>query len=207
MQFVPLHVYSGYSFLRSGLSIAKIVGMAKKNGYSTVGLSDFETLSGYPEFYHTLEKYETKPVFGLDVVIDDVLYSLFLHNEAGDRNLIKIAYEKSKGTLNRLFLLKHQEGLSVVLPSESSPIYDLYKTDVKQLISWLRYQSTGIERFYLGVPYMPSEQGFVEFLRKLCEKYPYEKVAFPHFLYARKNDAIVPRLCHLLFQNRGGRVG
>ena len=44
MRFVPLHLYSGYSFLRSGLSIHKILLNAKKAGYSQVGLSDFETL-------------------------------------------------------------------------------------------------------------------------------------------------------------------
>ena len=55
MRFVPLHLYSGYSFLRSGLSIHKILLSAKKAGYSQVGLSDFETLSGYPEFYHAFE--------------------------------------------------------------------------------------------------------------------------------------------------------
>ncbi|MBP5092344.1 MAG: PHP domain-containing protein, partial [Bacilli bacterium] len=191
MKFVPLHVYSGYSFLRSGLSIPKLLGAARKGGYDAVGLSDFETLSGYPEFFHALEKYQMTPVFGMDVEVDGVLVSLFLHDEEGYRNLIKIAYTRSKGEIDRAFLLKHLDGLSLVLPSEYSPIRQFYKVDPQKVVKFLKDFSVGIERFYIGLPYLPNEGEFASFLREFAKKYPYDLVAFPHILYAKKGDAIV----------------
>ena len=89
MDFVPLHVYSGYSFLHSGLSIRKICGLAKKMGYFGVGLSDLETMSGFPELSHLLEKEPLKAFYGLDVVVDETLLSLYLTNEEGYRNLYR----------------------------------------------------------------------------------------------------------------------
>jgi DNA polymerase-3 subunit alpha len=191
MRFVPLHLYSGYSFLRSGLSIHKILLSAKKAGYSQVGLSDFETLSGYPEFYHAFENSGITPTFGMDVEIDGTIFSLFLNCEEGYKNLIKIAYEKSKGPIDLSFLKEHQEGLVVVLPAETSPIHDLYKDNLEGVVSYLLKTSKGFSRFYLGIPYLPKEEGFLSFLREFTSKYPYDKVAFPHILYAKANDAIV----------------
>ena len=193
MQFVPLHVYSGYSFLRSGLSVRKICGLAKKMGYFGVALSDYETMSGYPELTHLLTNQPVQAVYGLDVMIDDTLVSLYLQNEAGYKNLILINLEASRGKLTRLFLLSHQEGLSVVLPAEYSKLHALYKNEdpMADCKKWLFYFSEGFKSFYLGLPYLPEETSFITFLRKFVEKYPYETVAFPHFLYQKDSDAIV----------------
>ena len=51
MSFIPLRVFSGYSFTKSGLKIDQYLSAAKKLGYTTVGLGDFTTLSGAPSFY------------------------------------------------------------------------------------------------------------------------------------------------------------
>ncbi|MBP5216766.1 MAG: DNA polymerase III subunit alpha, partial [Bacilli bacterium] len=182
-----------YSFLRSGLSVRKICGLAKKNGYPAVALSDYETMSGYPELTHLLQKEPLKPIYGLDVQIDGVLLSLYLRNEAGYKNLILINLEASKGKLSKDFLLEHQEGLTIILPSEYSPLRNLYqsKNPLEDCAKWLFDFSKGFSSFYLGIPYLPTETAFPFFLRKFAEKYPYETLAFPHFLYQKESDAIV----------------
>jgi DNA polymerase-3 subunit alpha len=70
MNFVPLHLYSGYSFLRSGLSVPKIIHLAEKNHYYGVGLTDYETMTGLPEFYHAIKDKTLLPVYGMDVEVD-----------------------------------------------------------------------------------------------------------------------------------------
>ena len=44
MNFLPLHVYTGYSFLKSGLSMPSYVALAKKAGQSHCAVSDFRKI-------------------------------------------------------------------------------------------------------------------------------------------------------------------
>lgn len=55
MPFTPLHVYSGYSFLKSGLTIDKIAKATKDLGYYGCGLSDVNVMHGIPEFVSQME--------------------------------------------------------------------------------------------------------------------------------------------------------
>ncbi len=202
MNFIPLHVYSGYSILRSGLTIEKIVSSARKFGYEGVGITDYETLSGFPSAYHEFKKYGIKPVFGIDVTIDETLLTLIIQSEEGYRNAMAIDLLASQKKLNRLFLLDHQEGLTIVLPTEYSPLHTLYKSDQAELVKWLRYMSEGFKSFYLGIPYLPDEPEFPRFLRALVTKYPYETVAFPHILYRKEEDAIAIEILRAVAEDR-----
>ena len=60
MKFAPLHVYSSYSFLQSGLTIQKIVNATKVNDYFGVAICDKEVMYGVPNFAIECEK-EKKP--------------------------------------------------------------------------------------------------------------------------------------------------
>ena len=51
MDFAPLHIYSSYSLLKSGLDFDRIFKSAKKNKINHLGICDFTPLSGIPEFY------------------------------------------------------------------------------------------------------------------------------------------------------------
>jgi DNA polymerase III alpha subunit len=51
MSFIPLHVYTGYSFLQSGITIENYLKALKKRGYKGSGISDLDSLSGIPHFY------------------------------------------------------------------------------------------------------------------------------------------------------------
>ena len=74
MSFTFLHVYSGYSFEKSGLKIDEYVKAAKKAGYVSLGLSDFATLSGIPSFVSECEKNSIKPIVGQDFYFDNLLF-------------------------------------------------------------------------------------------------------------------------------------
>jgi DNA polymerase III alpha subunit len=69
MSFVPLHIYSGFSYLRSGLVAEKIPAIAYKLGYKAVGLSDVGTLSGYAPFTHACLRLGLKPLYLMDAEV------------------------------------------------------------------------------------------------------------------------------------------
>ncbi|MCQ2743118.1 MAG: DNA polymerase III subunit alpha [Bacilli bacterium] len=191
MRLVPLHVYSGYSFLRSGLSVPRIASLCKKYGHSYVALSDYGALSGFPELYHVLEGSNILPVYGMDVEVEGVLYSLYAKNEDGYRNLVLLNLLNSQKKITTSTIKEHQKGLSIVLSADHSPIYEFYKSGQKGTADWLFKFSKDLEDFYLGVPYIPTDPGFRDFLRSFASHYPYRLLAFPHYIYEKEDDAIV----------------
>jgi DNA polymerase-3 subunit alpha len=191
MNFVPLHLYSGYSFLRSGLSVPKIIHLAEKNHYYGVGLSDYETMTGLPEFYHAIKDKTLLPVYGMDVEVEGDLLSLFVNDEQGYRNLIAIELLASEHKLTHADILAHNDGLTAVLPIESCKFHTLYKQGNAAVASWLLSFQAGFKSFYLGLPYCPEEPELLSFTRSFVSNYPYDTVAFPHFLYEKDKDAIV----------------
>nr|MCR5078742.1 DNA polymerase III subunit alpha [Bacilli bacterium] len=56
--------------------------------------------------------------------------------------------------------------------------------------------------FYLGLPYELNDRGYVSFLRNFVEKYPHPLVAFPHYLYEKKGDAIAVEILRAIDENR-----
>ena len=54
--FAPLRIISGYSFLKSGLTMDRISASIKKNDYYGAGLSDFGVLYGVPSFVDSVKK-------------------------------------------------------------------------------------------------------------------------------------------------------
>ena len=50
MAFIPLHIRSSYSFLKSGILFKDLFKMAKDCGYEELGLADLGVMYGLPEF-------------------------------------------------------------------------------------------------------------------------------------------------------------
>ena len=56
MNYIPLHVHSGYTFLSSCLKIEDIVSICKTRNFSHVGLCDINNMYGYPSFFEECKK-------------------------------------------------------------------------------------------------------------------------------------------------------
>ena len=52
MSFVPLHIYTGFSYLKSALPAQRVPLLAKKYGYTKIGITDDGSLSGFAPFEH-----------------------------------------------------------------------------------------------------------------------------------------------------------
>ena len=201
MSFLPLHIYSGYSFLKSGLSLSKIVALGAKAGYEYIGLSDDLSLTGFPELYHLCTKNGLKPLFGMDLKVNHQRFTLYIQNEIGYRNLIQLGHLASKQEVDEAFFFNHVDGLFVILNSDYSLLYEHQQDDVEYCATLLQPYSKRIPNLLISVPYLPHNPYFVAFIRNFVSKYPYPTIAFPHILYQKKEDAIALMIVEAIARN------
>lgn len=187
MNFLPLHVYTGYSFLKSGMSLPSFVALAKKRGQTHCAISDFSSMTGFPELTHLCEANGMTPVYGMDFRAEGLYFSAFIESEEGYKNLIQIGLAFSKEELDLEFLYAHQEGLRFVLDCASPLVMD--KLDEGTLANFLAPIGKRLPLF-VGVPYWPNDPRRINALRDFLSKYPYPSLAFPHIRYAKSEDAI-----------------
>ena len=114
MSFVPLHVYSGFSYLQSALKAQYLPALAKKYGYEAIAICDHGSMSGYAPFTHIAKEQNIKPIYGMDVMIGGDTFSLFVKNEEGYRNLLPLTLRCSQEKITIEDLKKHSAGLILV---------------------------------------------------------------------------------------------
>jgi DNA polymerase-3 subunit alpha len=104
MKFVHLHVHSHYSLLDGLPKIDDLVKRAIELNYEALALTDHGVLYGAIEFYKTCQKFNIKPIIGVETYVaprsrflkegrqDALNYHLVLlaENEKGYRNLLKL---------------------------------------------------------------------------------------------------------------------
>ena len=69
MGFAPLHIRSGYSFLKSGLTIDRLFQTIKKANYSSLALTDLGVLFGYPTFVKLANENHMHYGLGMEVQV------------------------------------------------------------------------------------------------------------------------------------------
>ena len=190
MNYTPLHVYSGYSLLKSGLKIDQYLDAAKKMGLTTVGISDFATFTGAPVMYHEAEKRGLKVILGEDLVIDELLFSFFVLNEQGYKNILKLSLEVEKGNKFRDVILEYNEGLAIVLSTNNDLLKQSLISEPESFAKKLAKLTRGFENFYLGLE-VTDEVSYVETIREFAFSHGYKLLAFPSIKYVKKEDAIV----------------
>ena len=171
----------------------KLLDKAKKEGVRYLGLTDYQSMSGFPAFYHFCAQEGIKPLFGYDTEIEGHGFTLYVKSEEGYRNLLQIGQIDSKGELSFDYLRAHFSGLAMVYHVEQSP-YFLYPFDESDAATKLRAFCKGFDDFYLGLPFGKPYTELVKNVRQFTSKYPYPLIAFPHVCYEKKEDEIVLRI-------------
>jgi DNA polymerase III subunit alpha len=202
VSFVPLHVLSGFSYLHSGLVVERIPLLAKKLGYDAVGLSDTGTLSGYAPFTHEATKLGVKPIYGMDAIVQEGTYSLYVLNEIGYRHLLRLTLLASEKKLTLEDIRKNADGLSIVYSLDSSFVHDDYHRDQKEVAALLAERLRGLPSVSLGIPYLPQDAEFVAFVRAFASSHSYPTIAFPRIVYEKKSDAIVLEITEAIFASQ-----
>ncbi|MBQ9458224.1 MAG: DNA polymerase III subunit alpha [Bacilli bacterium] len=200
MEFAPLHVYSGFSLLKSGFPMERLLKKAKKEGLPYLGLTDFQSLSGYPELYHGLQGSPIAPIFGYDTVIEEFALSFFAIDERGYRNLLALCLSDSKGETTLEFLSSHHDGLIAILQVDACPL-PFVPYDEAGLEEGLLRLSKIIPEFHLGLPYGESKRPYVDAARRFAASHPYPVVAFPFLRYEKAEDAIILSIVEAIDQD------
>ena len=181
MKFIPLHVYSEYSFLKSGLTLDKYFSFAKKNNLQYMGISDFEVMFGFPIFYEKCQELNIKPILGMDIKLGRFLLTLFIKDEVGYLNAIKISNTIQDNNFTYDQIVKNQEGLIFVLSVNINNYKDSLKS-IQKLKEDLNDFYVGLETYNL----IDSNEVY-SFINETYSKI----IIYPFVRYLKKDDAIV----------------
>ncbi len=211
MAFIPLHVYSGFSYLQSALEVASLPKLAKKYGYSAIALTDNGTLSGYAPFYHSAKENGIIPIFGMDVLSNGETFTLYVKNEQGYLNLLPLCPLISENKLTIDDLKKNTDGLILVYSPDPLYFGRLTEEERKQFAFDLANKTKSYSDMYLGLPYFKGNKEYIDKIRDFAKAYNYKTVAFPFLKYQKKEDAIaleillaIQRNAKLAFKEKTG---
>ncbi len=190
MNFTPLHVYSGYSYLKSGLKLEEYLKQAKLLGYQILSLTDYENMTGVPKFVLKAKEKGFKPLVGEDLIVEDTLLTFIVLNEEGYLNLLKLNYANQKKELTIDYIKENQNGLVVILSTNEPIIVNQLQSETlpRQLAKFAR----GIKHFYLGLE--KNDILYMNSVRDFSYSHGYSLVAFPFVRYVKKEDAIVLKM-------------
>ena len=194
MNYIPLHVHSGYTFLSSCLKIEDIVSICKKNSFSHVGICDVHNMYAYPSLFSECKKNDINPIFGISLNITsmsgDFYISLFIKNEIGYRNLCRLIACKEK--VNTRTIQEYSEGLILVLPCISNSIIkDYFIYDHANLEKIIFTLQKSFSDFYLGIEIYNDEDKYImDKVRTFASNHNYSTICFHKHLYENKGDAL-----------------
>src|SRR5271166_4276671 len=129
-QFVHLHLHTDFSMLDGACDVSKLVKRVKELDMPAVAMTDHGNIFGAVEFANAAKEAGVKPILGCELYIckkedhraapegDTYNHLIVLaENDAGYRNLVKIASEASlngfyyKPRISKKFLAEHATGL------------------------------------------------------------------------------------------------
>ncbi|MDD6302939.1 MAG: DNA polymerase III subunit alpha [Bacillales bacterium] len=204
MNYVPLHIHTGYTFLSSSLRIEDLITICKRDAFSYIGISDFNNAYAYPCFYHQCIKNNIHPLFGISLNIEfnktDFYICLYINDELGYKNICKLqSYEK----ISQKTLLEHSKGLTLVVPCISNKLIRSLLINKDQKLSSLLLSLKGeFNDIYLGIEiYCKDDENVMNIARDYAFSHTYKTLCFPKHLYKNKNDALEIKILNAIKNN------
>ena len=200
MSFIPLHVNSTYTFLSSALPLDKLINHAIKNKLSSIALTDFNSLTGEVSFYNKCESNHIKPIIGLDLTIEDNLFTFLVSNETGYKNLLKLSSLYNLGKLNFKNAKGLTDGLITIISSKQSKLLERRdQLGDMRFAYYLKNIEDTFGKLYIGLEiYNLKDQVDIKDLRKYLLDRNYSLLAFPFIRYLNKEDEIVYRIAQAI---------
>ena len=153
-----IYLQTSFSFNGSLLDIDQTIAYAKKNGFSTLGLTDRFRTHGLIKFYKSCMNHKVKPLLGLEVVVKSEKYSdliclLYAKNNQGYQNLLKISSHiaNQHNYLELHEINQYKEGLILVAVIDRGGFYQLIHNQEEALLMDLLVDfEQSIDHYYLG---------------------------------------------------------
>ncbi|MBM7648836.1 DNA polymerase-3 subunit alpha [Bacillus ectoiniformans] len=162
--YVHLQIQTGYSLLKSPISVDKLVHKGKQLGYEAMAITDHNVMYGAIPFYKACKKAGMKPIIGLTADVkseydEGKTYPLILlaKNNTGYHHLLKISsviQTKAKDGIPVKWLKGYSEGLIALTPGIGGEIESLIqenRTDQAEEAAHFYKQLFGTGNFYLSM--------------------------------------------------------
>ena len=203
MIFAPLHIISGYSFLKSGLTIDKIKKAVKENDYFGAAISDNNVLYGVPKFIKMMNELNKPYLVGMEISIRGDNIGVYAVNDNGYKNLCLLSSKIQKNEEIEDFLKENHDGLVGILATNEGFFKDEFSKEIDtKFTKYLLGVSKLFESFYLGVEVTSKEEvHYANKVRKFSQEYEYLTIAYPRILYLNKEDAIILDIVHAIDNN------
>ncbi len=136
MPFTPLRNHSFYSLLDSTLSPAGLVEQAVLAGYTSLALTDTDTLGGAVLFYKAAQEAGLQAILGSEVSLtQNARLTLLVENAEGYRNLCRLLSTRARQHtrfqdqpgFTAEDLARHARGLICLAGTDADPNCDLYR--------------------------------------------------------------------------------
>ncbi|MCQ2792177.1 MAG: DNA polymerase III subunit alpha [Bacilli bacterium] len=193
MSFIPLHVNSTYSFLRSALSVDKLINKCQIEKINAVALTDFNSLIGSVQFFKKCEQSKIKPILGLDLLVDNLLLTFLVKDETGYQNLLYLSQLFNLEKLTLKSITNHADGLICVMSTNENKLLDKFDElgDTK-FAYFLKSYADVFKDFYIGLEiYQKEEKSHFKTFKEFLKKRDYPLLAFPFIRYEKKEDEII----------------
>ena len=193
MNFAPLHIVTGYSFLQSGLTIERVIKGITSNNYFGAAICDVEVMYGVPSFVSEMERINKPYIIGEQFEIDGDYISLYVISEEGYKNLILIDEHNQNNALDLEFLKEHKTGLLAILDTSKGTFKEKFVEDYDTSFNryLLNISSIFSDDFYLGIEVTKKEDvKYANRIRHFADEFTYQCVAYPRIRYLKKEDAL-----------------
>ena len=151
--FAPLQIISGYSFLKSGLTLENIVKAVKKFDYFGAGICDINVMHGLAKFarYMSNENINKPYLCGITLKIKGFDFGLYCLSESGYQTLCQITSFIDEEDKICQFLSTNQNGLLGILSTSDDSIKEKFLNVDNDLIYDIKFLSNLVQIFYIGI--------------------------------------------------------
>ena len=191
MAFVALNVYSGYTFLKSGLGVRKIVAASLRRGSSFCAIADLASFRAAPELVSLCVPRGIAPLVGVSLSFPEGRYVVYPTCEEGYRSLLPLIPPFSKSALPFDDFLSSLSHCVTILDAGDPSVLSKMEENPSSFAAFLSRVDPASASFFQGLPSEMALPGAQEKIRSFDARYPFRLVAFPFVAYAKKEDAIV----------------
>ena len=186
MDFAPLNIVTGYTYLESGITAGRAAKEARKRGYPGIGIQDIDTLAGIAPFESEARGMGLGSALGTRFSPLPSL-ALYIKEEKGYRNLLRLDTLRELGLLKEEDFFTHAEGLlAVLVPSPG--------TAFEQRV--LEKAAKAFHDLWIGLPLLPKEE--MDSWRDFAKDRGIPVAAFPEVRYWRKEDHVSLLMLHAI---------
>lgn len=179
-EFVHLHTHSHYSLLEALPKLKALAQKAKEYGSGALAITDYGNLYGAIDLYKTCEKYEIKPIVGIELFLasknhlepEDSLDNRTFHlvllakNERGYKNLIHLTTIANiegvsyRPRIDKKVLFERPEDFFVLAGSPGSELAHFVEQDkLDDAKAWIQeYKQVFGENLYIEITYHPEDE-------------------------------------------------